>query len=188
MLAFRNSRPNAELDRLSAKITANLLGLQEVQSAHAISTYLHIGSEVRTNKIVEWALLKGKKVIVPISNRITKTLAFSEVRDPQTELEKGTFGILEPKPEFRRIVPLESVDIVLVPGLAWDRRGFRLGYGVGFYDRSINHLKSRVTMIGLAYEFQLLKGIPTTRYDRRVDRIVTELGVIKPNSPDGFAK
>jgi 5-formyltetrahydrofolate cyclo-ligase len=88
MLALRNSKPKNELDRLSAKITEDLLGLQEVQSAHAIPTHLQIGSEVRTDKIVEWAFTKGKNVIVPISNRITKTLAFSEVRGLQTELEK----------------------------------------------------------------------------------------------------
>lgn len=187
MLAIRNSQPKDELDRLSRKIAENLLSLQEVRSAHVISTYLNIGSEVRTDKIVEWALSKGKRVIVPISDKITKTLAFSEVRDPQNELERGSFGILGPKREFRRIVPLETADVIMVPGLAWDMRGFRVGYGVGFYDRSINKLKSKVKMIGLAYEFQLVERVPNTRYDRRVDRIVTELRVIETVKSDDFA-
>ena len=73
---------------------------------------------------------------------------------------------------------MEQVDVILVPGVAWDRRGYRIGYGAGYYDRSINSLVTSVFKIGLAYEFQLVVRIPTSRYDRRVDEIVTELRVI----------
>jgi 5-formyltetrahydrofolate cyclo-ligase len=178
MLAFRNSTPAAELDALSSRIFTKLVELPEIQKAQTVSTYLHTGSEVRTRKIVDWLLSKGKRVVVPISDRPNKRLLFSELRDPEKELAPATYGILEPKLEFRRPIPLEQADVILVPGVAWDRRGYRIGYGAGYYDRSINSLLASVLKIGLAYEFQLVERIPTSRYDRRVDEILTELRVI----------
>ncbi len=182
MLALRNSKPVSELDYLSSEICARLLRLQEVVESRTISTYMNTGSEVRTRELVEWALSSSKMVIVPITDKLNKRLIFSELMDPEVELEKGNYGTLEPKMEFRRSVPLEKADVVLVPGVAWDRLGYRIGYGAGYYDRSINSSKKRLTTIGLAYEFQVVPRIPTTRYDRHVDKLVTEERIIETNS------
>ena len=178
MLALRNSMPAEELDKLSSQIVARLLELPELGNARMVSTYLHKDSEVRTNEVVKWLLSNNKRVIVPITDRVNRRLIFSELKAPEKELERGAFGILEPKREFRRLVPLEQADLVLVPAVAWDMRGYRIGYGVGFYDRSINSLSKQVPKIGLSYEFQIVKSIPRTRYDRRVEKIVTERRVI----------
>ncbi len=182
MLTLRNSMPAAELDYMSAEIAARLLKVPAVTNARTISIYLDTGSEVRTREIVDWALANGKRVIVPITDRVNKKLIFSELMSPNRELEKGAFAILEPKPEFRRRVLLEEADVVLLPGVAWDRRGYRIGYGAGYYDRSINSLQKNMARIGLAYEFQLVPSIPTTRYDRRVEEIVTERQVIRTST------
>jgi 5-formyltetrahydrofolate cyclo-ligase len=155
-----------------------LLGLPEIKSALTISSYLHTGSEVRTKEIVERFLVQGKRVIVPITERSKRKLLFSELRAPGRELERGTFGILEPKPEFRRPFPLDGAQVILVPGVAWDLRGYRIGYGAGLYDRSINSLHASVMKIGLSYEFQILENIPRTYNDRPVDKIVTERRII----------
>lgn len=179
MLAVRNSKPTSELDLKSAEIGSKLLKLSRVIEAHTISTYLHTGSEVRTSGIVDWALSNGKRVIVPISDKATKRLIFSEIKSRAEELERGTYGILEPKPQFRRPVPLEDADVALIPAIAWDKMGFRIGYGKGYYDRSINSLKTRLLKIGLAYEFQFIQRVPRSRYDRKVDAIVTERRIIK---------
>lgn len=179
MLTLRNNIPTSELDRLSIEITARLLNFPAFTDAHTISTYLNAGSEVRTMQIVNWALVNGKRVIVPIMNRANKRLTFSELKAPERELEKRAFGILEPKPEFCKPVPLEEADVNLIPGVAWDQQGYRIGYGTGYYDRSINSLQKQMMKIGLAYEFQFVSSIPTTRYDRRVDSIVTERRIIK---------
>lgn len=178
MLALRNSKTASELDDLSSQVGSRLLELPEIGTSRIISTYLHTGSEVRTRRIVEWALSKGKRVIIPISDRANKQLAFSEILDPERELGKGTYGILEPKEEFRRPVPLEQADVVLVPGVAWDPSGYRIGYGVGYYDRSINRLRRPVTKIGLSFEFQLVPRIPRTQFDRCVNKLVTDRRVI----------
>lgn len=174
MLALRNSRLHTELDDLSTQITANVIRLGWVTGSSILCTYLQTGSEVRTGQIVDWALSMGKKVIVPVTIKSEKRMFFSELRNSKLELERGTFGIPEPKPEFRRPVPLEKADLVLVPGVAWDVHGYRVGYGGGYYDRSLNSLQKRIRTIGLAYEFQIIGDVPRTKHDRRVDKLVTE--------------
>jgi 5-formyltetrahydrofolate cyclo-ligase len=182
MLAIRNSKPSTELDSLSARIETNLLQLPLMNHAKTLSTYMAIGSEVRTIGIVRWAVAAGKSVIVPVTDPSHRRLVFSEVRDPEKELEKGFHGIPEPRPEFLRPVELEDADVVLVPGVAWDVRGYRIGYGAGYYDRSINALRTQPVKVGLAYEFQLVPAIPTSRFDRKVEKIVTERRIIEPPS------
>lgn len=178
MLALRNSVPGEELDSLSSQIARRVLELPEVEKARTISTYLHIGSEVRTRAIVDWCLARGKRVVVPVTNKSSRRLIFSELHYPDRELELGTFGIPEPKHEFLRPVPLDEAEVVLIPGIAWDLRGYRIGYGGGFYDRSINALRTPLKKVGLVYEFQIIRKIPVTRYDRPVDIMVTEHRVI----------
>ena len=182
-LALRNSKPASELDQLSSEITARLLEFPTVKEALTISTYLNVGSEVRTRGFVDWALGNGKRIIVPVVERANKRLIFSEFKAPE-ELGRGPHGIPEPKREFRRPVALEQADLILVPGVAWDRKGFRIGYGAGYYDRSINALRTHITTVGLAYEFQFISSVPRSRYDQRVDKIVTESRIIDTRHPD----
>jgi 5-formyltetrahydrofolate cyclo-ligase len=166
--------PTTQLDSLSSKISQRLFQLQEFGDARTVSMYLHAGSEVRTSAILNWCLARGKRIIVPITDKANRRLVFSELRAPEKELELGTFGIFEPKPESLRPVRLEEAQVVLVPGVAWDLHGYRIGYGGGYYDRSINSLRSHLLTIGLAYEFQIVREIPTTRYDSPVHKMVTE--------------
>jgi 5-formyltetrahydrofolate cyclo-ligase len=182
MLFLRNDKPATQLDYLSSRISERIFNLQEFEDARTISIYLHIGSEVRTREILARCIAQAKRVIIPVTNGTNKRLIFSEIKAPEKELETGNFGIPEPKTGFLRPVPLEEAEIALVPGIAWDLRGHRLGYGGGYYDRSINSLHNHVLTVGLGYDFQIVREIPTTRYDRPVDKIVTERRVI-PERP-----
>lgn len=127
MLARRNGMPPFELDRLSAKIATRVRNLPEVVGAKTISAYVHKGSEVRTMELIKAFLAEGKVVIIPVTDKVNRRLIFSDLKDPERELEPSTFGILEPKREFIRRVPLEQAEVVLVPGVAWDTRGYRVG-------------------------------------------------------------
>ena len=175
MLALRNSHNSTELDALSAQIATNLLRLSCLGETKTICTYLHTGSEVRTSQIVNWALSRGKHVIVPVTIQSEKRMYFSELKDPNLELDRGTFGIPEPKPQFRRPVSLKQADVVLVPGIAWDIQGYRIGYGGGYYDRSLNSMTTENKTIGLAFEFQIIPDLPRSVHDRHVDKLVTEV-------------
>lgn len=178
MLTLRDGHRPEELDKLSSEIVAKLIQLPEVRAAQTVSTYLNIGSEVRTSGIVDWLLANQKEVIIPITDKANKRLIFSELRDRKTDLQRGTFGILEPKPERRIVVPLEQADLTLVPGVAWDLRGYRIGYGGGYYDRSIGAAQNQVQTIGLSYEFQIIERVPNNPLDKRVNKLATEDRVV----------
>jgi 5-formyltetrahydrofolate cyclo-ligase len=174
MLALRDNMPSDQLDIVSSRIASRLFEVREFSNARTISLYLHMGSEVRTSTILAWCLGHQKRVIVPVIDRANRRLIFSELKAPQSELEPGTFGILEPRPESLRLVSLEEADVALVPGVVWDLHGYRIGYGGGYYDRTVNSLHGNLLTIGLAYEFQILRELPRTRYDTPVHKVVTE--------------
>lgn len=184
MLALRDSVPSTQLDYLSSRISERLFELQELKSAKTVATYVSTGSEVRTGAILAWCIAQGKRVIIPVTNRKNRRLSFSQLIHPESELEKGTFGIPEPRPEFLRPIPLEQAEVALVPGIAWDSRGYRIGHGGGYYDRALNSLHSQLPTVGLTYEFQMIDHVPRNRFDRSVNKIVTESRIIDVRAPE----
>jgi 5-formyltetrahydrofolate cyclo-ligase len=129
--------------------------------------------EVQTWRMIEDLLLRGKRVVVPVVRPRSKRLGLSEVRDPAADLAPGRYGVLEPRPSKRRPVALREVDLVFVPGLAFDRRGHRLGHGLGYFDRLLARLPKAVPTVGLAYRFQLLNRLPVAAHDHAVRTVLT---------------
>ena len=117
-------------------------------------------------------LSRGKRVVVPVTRPQTKRLALSEVRDPNTDLAPGAFGVWEPTAPRGR-VRLRDLDLVLVPGLAFDRQGHRLGHGHGYFDRLLDRLPKTTATVGLAFRFQLLDRLPVDPHDRAVHTVLT---------------
>jgi len=146
--------------------------------------YASFRSEVETEKMIEDALSLNKSVALPVVDG--QRIEAAEVKNPEKELTKGSFGIREPKKEFRRRVDEKEVDLVVVPGVVFDRTGGRLGYGGGYYDRFLrtNWIKFKrehsrqCVVIGLAFDLQITGKIPLVEKDVRVDKIVTESGII----------
>lgn len=133
--------------------------------------------EVQTRSIILEALERGAKVLVPITPRGGGGLVFSELKS-FSELAVGAFGILEPKPGFVRPAPLSGAEAVLVPLVAWDERGFRIGHGRGYFDKALAHLVGPVT-IGLAFEAQRVARVPDQPYDVPLMMMVTERRVLE---------
>jgi 5-formyltetrahydrofolate cyclo-ligase len=160
----------------SARIHAAVLALPEWAAARTISTYVGVGAEVATLPLIETALAQGKRVAVPRVEGSSLTLYRIEAT---TELEPAPFGLLEPGREYRRknrrLVATE-VHLFLVPGLAFDRNGGRLGYGKGYYDALLGRVKSRIPTVGLAFDIQVIDEVPMTETDVRLSCIVTETG------------
>jgi 5-formyltetrahydrofolate cyclo-ligase len=123
--------------------------------------------------MIEDMLTLGKRVVIPVARPKTKRLWLSEVRHLDRDLAPGTFGIPEPVRTARRPVPARAVDLVFVPGLAFDRRGHRLGYGHGYFDRFLAKLPDATPTVGLAFRFQLLDRLPVSTHDRAVSRVLT---------------
>jgi len=181
ILSLRNSQSPFRAITKSYRIKEKLFRLPGFIKAKTILFYVSTKDEVETKYMIKEALSLCKRVVVPISDVKNKKLILSELKSLD-ELEPGAFNILEPKKEFFRPVSLEDIDLVIVPGVAFDKKGNRIGYGKGFYDRFLRSLRKDIPSIGLSYEFQIVDKIPVNDKDVIVNKIVTEKNTIEVKS------
>lgn len=144
------------------------------KDAKAIMVYMPLGNEVRTNAIISDAFRSGKRVLVPITDGVTFEIAACKITR-NTEFEKGAFSVSEPKEKIP--FDTEKIDVVLVPGVAFDKSGGRVGFGKGCYDKFLNGI--RAIKIGFCYDFQLVDHIETQNNDINMDYIITEKEFIR---------
>ncbi len=186
---FKKLRSNLSKNEVllaSRKIQENLFLLSEFAESRTACFYVAKENEVQTRPMITRALKTGKRVLVPFVDVQSGTLLISELLDYDKDLEVGAFGVLEPKRASRRMIPPTEADLVLVPGVAFDESGHRLGYGKGYYDRFLSTLsqsQSHAVFIGLAYDFQIIKTIPHQESDVPLHKIVTEKRTIEIANP-----
>ena len=120
----------------------------------------------------------GKNIFVPIILTECTNLVPSKIIDFDNELEKGKKGILEPKKEFYRLFPLENIDLIIIPGVAFDLRGNRIGRGFGYYDNFLRKIHTSTKIVALAFEMQIVKKIITDKNDIPINKIITEKRII----------
>ncbi|MDC0262347.1 5-formyltetrahydrofolate cyclo-ligase [Planctomycetaceae bacterium] len=159
----------------SLKIHGNTISLAELQSAQRVMVYVGYRSEVSTVPLISHLLSAQKTVLVPWCDNDELRLFRLESLD---DLQPGAFGIPEPTDELRVIrdrqgTPAE-LDVVVLPGIAFDRQGGRLGQGKGYYDRLLADVSPKCTLIGLAFDVQLVEEVPTEPHDVRLNILVTE--------------
>jgi len=176
ILKLRDGLLPEERGEKSKRIRGKLFALPEFKAAKTVLFYSAKGSEVETKRAIKKTLSSGKKVGLPIVKG--KNLFFSQILQ-FGELSPSTFGILEPK-ECRPI-SLDKADLTIIPGIAFDTQGNRIGFGKGFYDRFLEKIPERVLKIGLAFELQITATVPKTLTDIPVDKIITEKRIIKCN-------
>ncbi len=174
-VVLRQLKQQREEDRRrkSEAIRRKVFRLMAFRRAHTVCCYVALPYEVQTWRMIEEMLLNGKRVVVPVVRRGTKRLQLSEVQNPTADLAPGTFGVWEPTPLSLRPVPPREVDFALVPGVAFDRRGHRLGHGHGYFDRLLSRLPRAAVTVGLGFRFQLLDRLPTAAHDRAVQKVLT---------------
>jgi 5-formyltetrahydrofolate cyclo-ligase len=174
LLEIRASHSEAERALWSNAITEAVLASSLFSSASVIQCYLSNQTEVETDGIIQAALDLKKQVVVPV---ITKNnLVLSEIDDlVPTHFRAGPLGIREPIDQRKECK--KTVDLFILPGVAYDRMGNRLGQGGGYYDRLLAPLMGILRM-GLAFESQIIDRVPVTPTDCRVDQIITEARVI----------
>jgi 5-formyltetrahydrofolate cyclo-ligase len=178
-MAGRNKLSNAEVMVKSNKIRKLLFGLPEFEKAKTVMFYVSFGKEVATHEMIERSLQQKKKVVVPKIKR-DSALAVYEIADFNQDLTKGKYGILEPIHSKRRLTPETEIDLVVVPGICFDRnKGTRLGFGAGYYDRFLQEIKDTTVLIGIAFEQQLAKGVPCMVHDVKMHKIVTERRILE---------
>jgi 5-formyltetrahydrofolate cyclo-ligase len=174
--AARNALPNK--DELSGVICERLAALPEYARARTVMYYVDVRSEVRTRHYLPTALTQGKRVVVPYCVNGELELFHLENGD---ELAVGMYKILEPKAELRALadkrVEADELDLVIVPGVAFDREGGRTGHGFGYYDKLLNRARLDAPLIALAFECQLFPRIPMQAHDVFMDKVITEAAV-----------
>ncbi|MCJ7637466.1 MAG: 5-formyltetrahydrofolate cyclo-ligase [Nitrososphaeraceae archaeon] len=176
ILRIRNSLSETEIVSSSNIISNKVISTKEFKKAQSIGTYYPLRSEVKTFEIIKHSLATKKTIGLPRiidSNRI----AFFKIMENSFEdikLTKGKYGILE---NLMSDSIVEEMDLLIIPGIAFDLQGNRIGYGKGYYDRFLSTRKVSYIM-GLAFENQIIKKIPTTENDIPVDVLVTENRII----------
>lgn len=175
-LLDRRNRLSAENQAVfSKKISRTFLELPEILEARDIAIYWSHHGEVSTEDIFKQLRRLPKKVYLPRVNEPRSRLDFVPVEDA-SQLMKGAFGVYEPEPH-RKAIPLSQIQVMVVPGIAFDEQGRRIGWGKGYYDRALKKFSG--VRIALAYDFQVMPQLPAGARDEPVQWIVTELRVIK---------
>jgi 5-formyltetrahydrofolate cyclo-ligase len=175
--ANRNAQENK--DELSREICAKFVALPAYVRAETVMYYIDVRSEVRTRHALPSALTQGRRIVVPWCNDGGELELFH--LENMEELAIGMYKILEPKPELRTLpakqVRAEDLDLIMVPGVAFDRTGARMGHGKGYYDKLLQRARSDAPLVALAFECQLFPEIPTAPHDIFMDMIITERAI-----------
>ena len=173
MREMRRSLTADEVKEKSAAIARSLLGIAAVKDARTVCVYISAFKEPDTRGIIGALLSAGKRVAVPVTDEASVTLSLSYI-DNAAELARGAYGIYEPTVIKR--ADENDMDVIITPGLAFDKRGGRMGFGKGYYDRLFE--KTNALRIALCYDFQLFEKIPTEPHDAPMDIIVTEKRIL----------
>jgi 5-formyltetrahydrofolate cyclo-ligase len=172
VLAERDRMPPEDRGGKSRLIEERLFALSEFVRSQAILFFASFRSEVETAPMIRRALESGKRVFLPRVNGATLDLC--EIRDPDRDVAPGAWDIPEPKTAASSTPGV--IDLIIVPGAAFDTQGNRVGYGAGFYDKLLSELKKPT--VALAYEMQIVPAVPVSPHDVPVAKIITETRVI----------
>ncbi|MFZ5827032.1 MAG: 5-formyltetrahydrofolate cyclo-ligase [Bacillota bacterium] len=182
MIAARQALPTEERAEWSRRAQENLIRSPWWEPARTVMLYLPIKGEVETALLVAEARKRWKRIVLPRVERSPKRLALHRWTGEPADLVVGTYNILEPAEHLPRVEHGE-IDLVVVPGVAFDRWGNRMGYGGGYYDRTlplIGAYNKTAAFLGLAYamQVQMMKPLPWEEHDVQLDGIITQSGVI----------
>jgi 5-formyltetrahydrofolate cyclo-ligase len=169
LLGMRRSIPENDRERLGEQIRGRVLELPEWKNARTVGCYLALSDEVPTRELVSQAWAEGKVVAAPVIRPDRKDMRF-HIFTSWSQLRAGPMNIEEPVAGEQ--LPPERLDLLLVPGVGFDLRGYRLGYGKGFFDRFLGRFTG--WSVGLAFEVQIVPELVLTPSDRPVNLVITE--------------
>lgn len=171
IMKIRNNVSKTEVLEKSNQIKKRLFESDEFKEATTILFYVSYDNEVYTHDMIKESMSNEKQVVVPITDKENKRLILS-VLERWDDLDYGAYVILEPRKDKVKEVSIDSIDIIVVPGVVFDERGHRIGHGMGYYDRLLRN-STKALHVGLAFEFQIVDEIPKNKHDIPVDKIVT---------------
>ena len=175
-LRLLRQQPESSRRKKSLAIGRRLFRTRLYREAQRLLCYAAIHGEVQTRGILERALSDGKEVFVPVvTDRTRRHMVVAQIKDLGRDLaRRGHFRIPRPLKLASREISLSRLDLVILPGVAFDGQGNRLGRGGGYFDRFLVRVPARVPRVGLAFRFQVVKHLPREAHDQPVDQVVTE--------------
>ena len=171
---LRLLRNQKEEDRLrkSLVILERLFGLPEFQSSKTILFYASFDGEVDTFEMMKRAQKLGKKIALPVILRDKRSIIPTLIQHLEKDLDDGPYGIKQPRHNKGKALNLKELDLVVIPGVVFDKNNYRLGRGAGYYDRFLAGLSKDVPSVGLAFDFQVIDRLPRQRHDMAVSHVL----------------
>lgn len=166
-------------EKMCTDIAIRLMDLPIWQDAKTIGTTVSRRREINTTPLIQKAWKQGKAVAVPKADPQVKAMDFRKIHSYQ-DVETAYAGIQEPIEELTESVSNDDIDLLMVPGLLFDRQGYRIGFGGGYYDRYL--IAYNKAAVSLALDMQVIDSVPKESFDRPVDFVVTETKVIETNN------
>lgn len=167
-----------ELSEKLEKIEERLFDFANFREARVPLLYLNYGGEVPSRTILKKCLDQNKIVILPAFHKEKYRMTPMKIDDIEADMKPGPRGIPEPDPTKCRAVPVDRLDIAIIPGVAFDEKGARLGSGFGYYDRLIPKLPVTTRKVALAFENQIVQQVPMQSHDKYVDIVITDKRII----------
>lgn len=177
ILNERKKLSKEEVNTLSEKIISYLIKMEEFKNSKTIMTYLSFKEEVNTFKLIEKMMDLEKNVLTTYTDKNKNIIVPCKLKDLDESLDENPFGYLEPKEDLIEEVDPGQIDLIITPGLAFDKKGNRIGYGGGYYDKLLARAPQAIK-IALSYDFQILSKVPSGKFDIAVDYIVTPTKII----------
>jgi 5-formyltetrahydrofolate cyclo-ligase len=179
MIDRRSTLTPQERAERSRAASLQLAGLPELAAARAVAGFVATSAEIDPGEALAAVGLRGATVVYPRVTAGQPRLRFHRIRSA-TDLRAGAYGILEPQASCPEVAP-QDLDVILVPGLAFDDQGHRLGYGGGYYDEvgGLVRRQGRALLVGVGFDFQLVDRCPAADGDVDIDRVVTDARVVQ---------
>lgn len=177
ILNIRNNMTADEVLGKSNTIIDSLTSREEYKKSKTIFIYMDFKNEVKTIELIKKMLSDDKHVVIPYTDIKNTVIIPVEIKDMENDLKISPFGYLEPKVEKIIEVETDKIDLIIVPGVVFDKRFNRIGFGKGYYDRILNQKRHDAKAIAIAYEFQVLDEIPFEEHDIKMDIIITEKNI-----------
>ncbi|MFH1406834.1 MAG: 5-formyltetrahydrofolate cyclo-ligase [Candidatus Omnitrophota bacterium] len=172
ILRALESQAQSERRKKSRRIEQKFLRSKEYKSARVILCYASRPEEVQTDEIIKAALKDGKIVALPLTLIGEKKLICCKIKS-LNELALGVHSVRQPRQDKAKKIPVEKIDVAVIPGVAFDKKLNRLGRGAGYYDRFLEALPTNIPKVGFAYKFQLVKYLPSLSHDVPVDKLIS---------------
>lgn len=174
LISNRTSLESNVVEKLSSKINEYIINWEHYKKANAFMTYYSFRNEVLTDELINKAIEEGKTVVLPKSIKEGSKILPCIIKS-LSELKKENYGIMEPPTD--NLLERDKLDIVFVPGVGFDKKGFRIGYGAGYYDRFLSDYKG--IKVGVCFDLQVVDHAYNDSHDIAMDYIISEKGIIK---------